>query len=172
MGNRSERHNAEGYYDPTAYAAIENLEKGKMKVPIHYTIKGDPRTKKNSQRIMYKGPKCPKCHKGGIPFIMPSAAFKEYEEKALWQIVPKPRSPITQRVNVKCVFFMQTHRNVDLNNLLESICDILVAAHVLEDDKSGIVAGHDGSRVLYDKYNPRVEITITKMDDFEQLELI
>lgn len=172
MARRDERRNAEGYYDPTAYAAIMNTEKGALKVPIHYTIKGDPRTKKNSPRIMYKGQRCPKCHKGSVPFIMPSAAFKEYEEKALWQLVPKPRSPITQRVNVKCVFYMKTQRDVDLNNLLESVCDILVAGHVLADDKSRIVAGHDGSRVVYDKYNPRVEITITKMDDFEQLELL
>lgn len=168
---RDQRRNAEGYFDPTAYAAIKNIEKGKLKVPIHYTIKGDPRTKKNSQRIMYKGNKCPKCHKGAIPFIMPSEAFKEYEQAALWQLVPKPRQPIDQRVNVKCVFYMKTRRDVDLNNLLESICDILVVASVLADDKSRIVAGHDGSRVLYDKYNPRAEITITKMDDFEQLEL-
>lgn len=53
---------------------------------------------------------------------------------------------------------------MDLVNLLESTCDILVDAGILEDDNSNIVAGHDGSRVLYDKNNPRVEILITKLD--------
>lgn len=164
---RDERRNAEGYYDPTAYAAIQNTEKRGIKVQMHYIIKGDPRTKKNSQRIMYKGAQCPRCHKGETPFIMPSGAFQEYEQSALWQLVPRPRSPITRRVNVKCVFYMRTRRAVDLNNLLEAICDILVAAHVLADDKCEIVAGHDGSRVAYDKNNPRTEVTITGMDDIE-----
>ena len=57
---------------------------------------------------------------------------------------------------------MRTHRRVDLVNLLEATCDILVDANVIADDNSGIVAGHDGSRVKYDKDNPRVEITITE----------
>ena len=41
--------------------------------------------------------------------------------------------------------------------------DILVDAGILEDDNSNIVAGHDGSRVLYDKENPRTEILITRI---------
>lgn len=167
-----ERRNAEGYLDPTAYAAIKNIEreqKGAVKLPIRYTIMGDPRTKKNSAQIMYKGTRCPACKKGKIPFIMPSKAFKEYQERALWQLRPRPREPISRSVNVRCLFYMETRRDVDLNNLLESICDILVEAKILHDDKSKIVAAHDGSRVLYDKYNPRVEIEITPMDDVEQL---
>lgn len=32
---------------------------------------------------------------------------------------------------------------------------------------SRIVAGHDGSRVLYDKENPRVEITISPIAPME-----
>lgn len=38
---------------------------------------------------------------------------------------------------------------------------------VIKDDNSRIVAGHDGSRVLYDKENPRVEITITPIATME-----
>jgi hypothetical protein len=37
----------------------------------------------------------------------------------------------------------------------------LVDAQVIKDDNSSIVASHDGSRVEYDRDNPRVEITIT-----------
>ena len=55
---------------------------------------------------------------------------------------------------------MQTRRRVDLLNLLEATLDILVDARILEDDNSNIVGGHDGSRVLYDKENPRTEIFI------------
>ena len=56
---------------------------------------------------------------------------------------------------------MPTRRRVDLLNLLEASLDILVDAGILEDDNSSIVVSHDGSRVLYDKENPRAEITIT-----------
>lgn len=139
---------------------------------IKYTLKGDPRTKKNSPQIRYKGQRCPVCKKGKIPFIMPSEAFKKYEERALWELRPRPREPISRRVNVKCLYYMQTRRDVDLNNLLEATCDILVNAKILQDDKSKIVAAHDGSRVLYDKYNPRVEIEITALDDVEQMALL
>ena len=47
-----------------------------------------------------------------------------------------------------------------MTNLLESIDDVLVRAGVLKDDHSGIIVSHDGSRVLYDKDNPRTEVYI------------
>lgn len=65
-------------------------------------------------------------------------------------------------VNVRCLFYMKTRRKVDLTNLLEAADDVLVKYHVLVDDNSQIVAGHDGSRVYYDKDNPRIEIDITE----------
>lgn len=59
---------------------------------------------------------------------------------------------------------MQTHRRVDLNNLLEAATDTLVSAGILEDDNSRIVVSHDGSRVYYDKENPRTVIEITEVE--------
>lgn len=131
---------------------------------LRFTIPGDPRTKKNSSRILYKGARCPVCKKG-TPFVKPSESYETYEAASLWQLRCRREKPIDQAVNVKCLYYMETQRAVDLNNLLEATCDILVKAHVLADDNSRIVAGHDGSRVLYDKGNPRVEITITAMGD-------
>ena len=49
-------------------------------------------------------------------------------------------------------------------NLLEAIDDILTHYCVIEDDDAQHVGGHDGSRVLYDKENPRTEIYITTLD--------
>lgn len=136
---------------------------------VTYIITGDPRTKKNSPQILYKGARCPACKKGKIPFVMPSAAFKKYEARALTDLRPRPPKPIECPVNVKCLYYMQTLRDVDLGNLLAATCDILVDAHILKDDKSRIVASHDGSRVLYDKLNPRCEITITRVPVDKQL---
>lgn len=124
------------------------------------TIYGNPVTKKNSQRILYKFTKFGR----KTPFIAPSKAYVDYETDCLRQI-KSPHSPISARVNVRCVYYMKTARRVDLANLIEATTDILVKAHVLEDDNSKIVAAHDGSRVDYDKQNPRVEIWIEEMEE-------
>lgn len=125
---------------------------------LTYTLLGTPRTKKNSQRI-FRLP-------GGGARIAPSAAYVQYEKDCLWQIRSPPR-PLAGPVNVKCLYFMPTRRRVDLTNLLEATDDILVKAGVLADDCAAVVAGHDGSRVLLDRKRPRVEITITEMEEVD-----
>ena len=113
-----------------------------------------PVTKKNSQRIMHSS-------KTGKPFIMPSQQYRDYEAEAAWYCKSAGvQSPIESPVEVTCLFYMPTRRKVDLTNLLEAIDDVLVKAGVLKDDHSGIIVSHDGSRVLYDKDNPRTEVYI------------
>ena len=119
---------------------------------LKITIEMPPITKKNSQRILVN-------KSTGKPFIMPSEQYKQYEKDAQWFIHDRPR--IDYPVNVKCVFYMPTRRQVDLTNLLEAVDDVLVRSGVIADDHSGIVVSHDGSRVLHDKENPRTEIEIT-----------
>lgn len=124
----------------------------------HYTIPVVPRTKKNSQRIFTN-------HTTGKPFIAPSRAFKEYEDEIGIFLRPRPEKPIDYPVTVKCVFYMPTHRAVDRTNLEEAIHDALVKWHILSDDNRDIVASGDGTRVLYDKKNPRTEITISPLEE-------
>ena len=119
---------------------------------VKFTIKLPPITKKNSQQILVN-------KATGRPFIMPSKQYKEYERDAMW-FIPRPEQPIDYPVNVKCTFYMPTRRKVDLTNLLEAVDDIMVKAGLFKDDHSGIVVSHDGSRVLYDKENPRTEVEI------------
>lgn len=121
-----------------------------------------PVTKKNSQRII---------RVNGRPVIIPSAKYTAYERQAVnliheytGGVKPKINTPC----NVECKFYMPTHRRCDLNNLLEAATDTLVRAGILEDDNSLIVAAHDGSRVLYDKENPRTVINITAMKEEPQ----
>ena len=129
---------------------------------INITIQGRPITKKNSQRIFQK-------YVGGkkIPFIMPSKAFVDYQESCIEYLNKYKRLQIDRRVNVKCVYYMPTRRKVDLLNLMSATCDIFVHYGILVDDNSSIVIGHDGSRVLYDKDNPRAEITISDEADIK-----
>lgn len=122
---------------------------------MRFVLYGTPRTKKNSQQILTN-------KRTGRAFIAPSAAYKAYERDCLRQITGMHRVGLSEPVNLKAVYYMPTKRRVDLVNLLEATNDILVHAAVLTDDHSGVIVSHDGSRVRYDKHNPRAEITITE----------
>ena len=124
----------------------------KIKIPI------PPRTKKNSQRIvMVKG----------RPMVLPSREYKEYE-KACAPFIPRLKAPISEAVNVKCIYYMPTRRRVDLTNLLEATADLLVTYGVLADDNRNVMYAVDGSRVFYDKEHPRCEIEIEPMNEIER----
>ena len=123
-----------------------------------YTIQLPPITKKNSQQILTN-------HRTGKPFIAPSRQYKRYEQAAMWYLNPKPKVPLSGRYRVATVFYMPTRRRVDLTNLMEAAHDVLVAAGILADDNNTIIASVDGSRVLYDKENPRTEIIIQELEE-------
>ena len=59
---------------------------------------------------------------------------------------------------------MPTRRRVDLTNLQEALCDLLVHYNIIEDDNCKIVTTMDGSYVGYDKENPRTEVEITSKE--------
>ena len=124
---------------------------------IEFIIHLSPITKKNHQQIV-NNPKT------GKPFVIPSRQYKEYEKSAMW-FIPRLQKPIGEPVNVKCLFFLPTRRKGDLTNYLEAIDDVLVKCGLLEDDNYTIIQSHDGSRVLYDKENPRTEILITSAEE-------
>jgi Holliday junction resolvase RusA-like endonuclease len=113
-----------------------------------------PVTKKTHQQIVKA--------KGRL-MVIPSKQYKEYE-KACAEFIPQmPFNMFDCPVNVECVYYMPTKRRVDLVNLEESTLDILVKYGILKDDNCNIVASMDGSRVYYDKENPRTEIEITEL---------
>lgn len=120
---------------------------------MHYIIPVAPITKKNSMRMVTN-------HKTGKMFPMPSKAFVDYQAAASYYLQPLPEKPIDTPVSIACEYWMPTRRQVDLTNLLEATHDILVKCGVLADDNCKIVVSVDGSRVHYDKNNPRTEITI------------
>ena len=133
---------------------------------IRYLIKGDPRTKKNSPMIAGAGKRCPVCKKHEKQWIRQGKAHDQYKAAALLQLKtqPRPPRPIECPVNCKYLFYKQTRGIVDGLNLQAAVDDLLVEAGILADDNSCIVVAHDGSRVLYDKDNPRTEIIITKLE--------
>lgn len=131
---------------------------GGRHVIYKYTIPLPPVTKKNSQRILVN-------RKTGMPFIAPSSAYKRYEEQAIYFLAPKPKTPLTGRCRVVTVFYMKNRRKCDVSNCLEAAHDLLVKGRILADDNYTIIESVDGSRVKYDKDNPRTEITIEELEE-------
>lgn len=121
---------------------------------MQITIPLPPVTKKTHQQII---------RAKGRYMVIPSPQYRAYE-KDCKPYMPVLDEPISEPVELKCAFYMPTHRACDLTNLLQAVCDILVKYKVIADDNFNIVASVDGSRVLYDKEFPRTEVTITPIN--------
>lgn len=118
---------------------------------VRFTIPNRPITKKNHSRVV---------RNGGRVIVLPSKQYQEYEEMAGYYI-PCKWCLLDFPVTVSVKYYMPTKHRVDLVNLLEATCDILVHYGVIKDDNSNIVVSHDGSRVFYDKEHPRADVTIS-----------
>ena len=124
---------------------------------MNIIIPSNPITKKNHGRIVQK--RFP--NGKSIPIMLPSEAYTKYEKECK-QYMPHLEKPIDYPINLKCIYYMETKRKCDITNLLQATCDILVKYKVIEDDNYTIISSVDGTKVFYDKENPRVEIEITK----------
>lgn len=117
---------------------------------IDITLKGRPATKKNSGRIISKN---------GKPIIIPSEAYKNYEDACLWQLAGK-KLHISGIIVVECKYYLPNKRSwPDLIGLLQATSDILTKAKVIDDDKW--ICSYGNSCIAgIDKDNPRAEIRI------------
>lgn len=121
---------------------------------LKFTIYLNPITKKNSSQIIKHGNRS---------MIIPSKQYKQFE-KDCKIFMPKCET-ITKPINLKTVYYMPTRRRVDLTNLMAATHDILTKYEVIQDDNANIIKSVDGSRVFYDKENPRTDITITEVEN-------
>lgn len=128
---------------------------------IEFTIPVRPATKKNSGQIIQVK---------GRSILIPSKQYQQFEKDCLPYLyrVKDTAGIINYPVNVQCTFFTETKRKIDLTNLLNAIDDAMVKSGLIVDDNRDIIAAHDGSRVFHDKFNPRIEITITELTDYTQ----
>lgn len=124
---------------------------------MRFVIPIAPVTKKNHQQIRRT--------KDGRCFIAQSEQYRQYAKDCRQVITGAYRKKINVPVNVKALYYMPTRRRVDIVNLHSALHDVLVEVGVLEDDNSQIVVSTDGSRVFYDKHNPRTEVEIERRED-------
>lgn len=126
---------------------------------LYYKIPSRPVSKKNSMQMAVS-------KKTGKPFPVQSAAYKKYERLAKNYL--KPMSvPIEFPVNLKVTYWIKKNKDgsipktkVDLTNLLNATCDLLVKYGIIADDNCQIVAGLDGTRVVYTSDEEYTEIEI------------
>ena len=117
---------------------------------IDITLKGHPATKKNSGRIISRN---------GKPIIIPSEAYKNYEDACMWQLAGK-KLHVSGIIVVECKYYLPNKRSwPDLIGLLQATSDILTKAKVIDDDK-WICSYGDSCIAGIDKDNPRAEIRI------------
>jgi len=124
---------------------------------VTFTVHADPKSKKNSMQII----------PGTRPRLIQSKIYREYAKTFKSQVPDGVKLHIDYPVCVKTVFYRQTRRRVDLSNLMAAAHDLLVDSGVLSDDNAKIIVSVDGSRVLYDKSDPRTEITIFPAPDHQ-----
>ncbi len=126
------------------------------------TIIGSPRTKKNSQRIVQVK---------GRPVIIQSKNAVGWEASAVAQMKSATRRdtqgmwlPAEGPVSLRALVY-RDRKVGDLGNYLAAVCDALERAGVVENDR--LIQSFDGSRLLVDKKNPRVEIEIEPFEERE-----
>ena len=116
------------------------------------------RPKKNSQRIVIN-----KYTKK--PMIIQSETYKQFEKDCGIFLKKYETKTIAYPVNIKCIFYVPNRIKRDLTNLENAIADILVKYGILEDDNYNIIAGWDGSRIIYEKDREETIIEISKMEN-------
>lgn len=136
-----------------------------MKVLQSFTIRGDPKTKKNSMQIIRL--------KNRYSMVQ-SKTYKDYENEFLYQVLNLGigNMKYSQPLEISCRYYRKTKRRVDLTNLLGCTDDCLVKSGIIEDDNCNILVSHDGSRVFHDKENPRVEIEIREFENVDLWKII
>ena len=139
---------------------------------IYYKIPGRPISKKNSMQMAYN-------KATGKSFPVQSAAYKKYEKLAKPFLKPM-EAPIDYPVNLRVTYWIKKNKDgsipkakVDLTNLLNATCDLLVKYKILADDNAQIVYGFDGTHVIYTSGDEYTEVEITevyvKMDHLHPL---
>lgn len=123
-------------------------------------VLGAPRTKKNHGRVIVRQLR-------GAPhkYHVPSAAWTAWSASAtVRRLAPTPWQAPTGCVNVAALFYRDARRG-DAVGYYQGLADLLEARHIVVNDRR--LASWDGSRLLLDSQNPRVEIVLTAAADPE-----
>jgi Holliday junction resolvase RusA-like endonuclease len=119
---------------------------------VSFFIPGAPRTKKNHGWRTKQGAQ------------MPSHAFIEWNRSAQVHLAPVARAikqPIAVTVNCRALFYRDALRG-DAVGYYQALADALEEAGIVENDR--LIVSWDGSRLLKDADNPRIEVTLEAVE--------
>ncbi len=122
---------------------------------MRLVILGAPRTKKNSGIITTQG---------SHPRILPSAAFSAWNRLAQMQLARFRSSKywrytVSVPVNVQALFYRDKLTG-DAVGYYQALADALEEGGIVQNDL--LIVSWDGSRLMKDAKNPRVEVEITE----------
>lgn len=122
---------------------------------LNFTIDGPPRTKKNHGRVIKRGAR---------KFHIPSEALEKWNNSAQLQLAKlraKTFALIPVKIPVNCRAIFYRHANVgDLLGFEQALADALQQGGIVENDR--LITQWDGSRMLVDKVEPRVDVELTE----------
>ena len=123
--------------------------------PVFLTIPGAPRTKKTSNKIWKVGNR---------KVVMPSEAWMAWRDDVVAHIAEHVPGVRTMRLavplNCRALFYRDANRG-DAVGYYQGLADVLEEIGLLADDEH--IVSWDGSRLLLDRVNPRVEVTLTPL---------
>ena len=124
---------------------------------LNIIIPINPRSKKNSQQIIYN----PKLKR---TMVVQNKNYTQFEKNCK-QFMPKLDKPIDYPINLSVKFYVCDARKRDIANYIEAIQDILVKYNIIVDDNYNIIASLDGCSMEINREYPHCEILITKKED-------
>jgi Holliday junction resolvase RusA-like endonuclease len=123
---------------------------------IRFVIPGAPRTKKNSSMLSFRG---------RAPRMLPSKAFREWNKQAQiclmlihGELGGSPLLPLMVPVNCRALFFLDRDWRGDAVGYYQALADALEEGGIVENDR--LITQWDGSRVMVDAANPRIEVEL------------
>lgn len=128
---------------------------------INLIVPGAPRTKKTHSRIFRAG----RGNSGRIR-VMPSKVWTEWCERSVHELAEQKRKmresfPLLADFNCTALFYRDARRG-DAVGFYQGLADLLERSGIVADDVQ--IVSWDGSRLLKDAENPRVELTLTPVD--------
>jgi hypothetical protein len=129
-----------------------DANRGSLAVSYHLTIFGAPRTKKNHGSVIQRGKR---------RFHIPSAAWTAWVRAARIEAYEQWGTPgcipLGLTVNCRALFYRDADRG-DAVGYYQGLADLLETRGVVANDR--LIVSWDGSRMLKDTANPRVEVTL------------
>ena len=99
-----------------------------MSYTINLTIEGRPISKKNSRQHVTT--------RDGRKFVIPSEAFRTFQQIALAQLNQYRNIQLIGPYKVSYRFFMKGNLDADMDNLIAGVNDILQEAGIIDNDKN------------------------------------